>query len=40
MNILGIDVSKDTLDNHLDKNGKSEYIQVSNDFSGCLKLHE
>ncbi len=40
MNILGIDVSKDTLDNHLDKNGKSEYIQVSNDFPGCLKLHE
>lgn len=41
MNIIGIDVSKDTLDNYLDKNEKySEHIKVANDVSGCLKLHE
>lgn len=41
MNVIGIDVSKDTLDLFLDKNGKiSEYKKVSNDVSGCLKIHE
>lgn len=41
MNVIGIDVSMDTLDLFLDKNSKlSDYTKVSNDVSGCLKIHE
>lgn len=39
MNTIGLDVSKDTIDAQiLDKNGKAEYLQISNDAKGWQKL--
>lgn len=41
MNVIGIDVSNNTLDLHLDKNGKTNADkQVSNDISGCLQIQQ